>query len=137
MNMKNIVILFASLTLGAAHAADTAPCNGFKINLKNHTAHQLFIDQVSLSNGTIHSCDPKAIEANESALYTVNGAVEDTVMHGQIIAHMTEAPQKLIRINFDLTNKNITCELNNTAQQGNLSTDFNRVIGGLNLPIKD
>lgn len=137
MKITNIALLITSLSLGAAHAGGTAPCNGFKINLKNHTKHQLVVDQVSLSNGTIHSVDPQPIEVNESALYTVNGTIEDTVMQGQILAHLNDAPLKSVRINFDLTNKNVTCEVSNTTQQGNLSTKFDRVLGGLNLPVKD
>jgi hypothetical protein len=136
MKLTNIVLLLSTLSFGVSQAG-TAPCNGFKINLKNQTKQQLVVDSVLLNNGTISSQDPQPIDVNGSALYTVNGAGESTVMQGQFLVHLVQQPEKSLKINFDLTNKDLICEVGNTIQMGTLNTQFNRVLGGLDLPIND
>lgn len=135
MKLTNIV-LFSALGFGVCHAAGTTPCNGFKIDLKNHTNQQIVIDKVLLRNGTMTSVDPQLIEVNKTSTYTVGSTIENAVMEGEFLVH-TLGQQKELRINFNLTNANLVCELSNTMQQGSLHTSFDRVPGGVILPIKE
>lgn len=137
MKLTKLVLLLSTLTFGVSNAAGTAPCNGFKINLKNHTQQKLVVDSVLLSNGTMNTLDSQLINVNDAALYTVNGTLENNTMTGEFLAHTAEEPLRDLRINFNLTNQNVLCEVGNTSQKGSLHTSFDRVLGGLTLVVKD
>lgn len=136
MNLPKIVLLVSSIAFGVSNAA-TAPCNGFKINLENKAHEQLIVDGVSLTNGTINSVDPQLIEVNKKATYTINSTIEGNVMAGEFFVHSLTEPSKQVRIHFNLTNKDMVCEVNNKSQAGTLKTGFHRVLGGLNLPVSE
>lgn len=137
MKLTKIVLLVSTLGLGVSHAAGTAPCNGFKINLSNYTHQKIVVDNVLFTKGTLTSLSSQPIDLNDTALYTVNGTVENDVMQGQFLVHTIDQPFKELRINFNLTNKDVYCEVSNTAQEGSMHTSFDRVLGGLSLPVKE
>ena len=136
MNLLKNLILMSTLSVGISHAG-TVPCNGFKIDFRNATHQNLVIDGVSLIGGSLSTTDPTIMEVNKHSLYTVNQSVEGGVMMGEFLFHTTTEPHKELKLNFNLTNKNMVCEVSDVSKQGNLVTNPHRVLGGLTVPIKD
>lgn len=79
MKLSKLLILLSTLSVSVCNAG-TVPCNGFKFNFKNHSPHELVIDNVYLHGGTISTADSSPMDVNKNVLYTVNSTNEGGVM---------------------------------------------------------
>jgi hypothetical protein len=136
MHLIKKIVLLSALGFGISHAG-TVPCNGFKIEFKNTSHQNIVIDEVYFAGGHATTLDPLHMEVNKQVLFTVNQTMEGQPIWGEFLFHTTTEPYKELKLNFNLTNKNMICEVSDTFKQGALNIDIHRVLGGLYLPIKD
>jgi hypothetical protein len=134
IKMKSI-FLVSCLALGVSHAG-TVPCNGFKIEFKNRSNQSIIVDNVNFTGGNASTTGGNAIEHNKNLSYTVNQSVEGGAMVGEFSFHTLTEPNKDIKLNFSLTNKNMVCEVDNFSQQGSLTATKTRLPGGVIFRIK-
>lgn len=136
MNIIKNIILMPALSIGISHAG-TVPCNGFKINFVNKSRQNLVIDNVNFVGGTLMTKDSNVMGTDKEVLYTITNSIEGGNMLGVFTMHTTNEPTKELKLQFNLTNKNMICEVSNFSQSGTLNTQLARVLGGISLPIRN
>ena len=136
MNLFKKIVLVSALSTGISNA-DTAPCNGFKIDFKNSSHQNLILDKVHFVGALINTTDPGTVEVNKNLIFTVNQSTEGGAMRGEFLFHSATEPLKELKLAFSLTNKKMICEINNFSQQGTLVTKPHRLLGGVFFSVKD
>lgn len=136
MHLLNKIVLASILSVGLSHAG-TVPCNGFKIEFKNGSQQDLVVDAVNFEGANVSSFDPMTLEVNKHLLFTVNDAQESHDIRGEFLFHSVAYPYKKLKLDINLTNKDLICEVGDSAKQGDLNIDFHRLLGGLYLSIKE
>jgi hypothetical protein len=135
MKIIRKIALISVLSIGMAHA-ETVPCNGFKLEFKNTSNQDLVVDAVNLVGANVITQDSDILEVNNRLLFTVSQRRNGQTIWAEFLFHTKSEPYKELKLNFNLNNKNVACEIDNTSKQGTLDVSIHRVLGGIYLPIK-
>jgi hypothetical protein len=137
MNMIKAAFLVSTLAVGAAQAATTVPCEGFKIELQNKSQNNLVIDQAHFFGGNGKTLDGLVMAPENKVVYTINDVQQGKTMRTELMLHSAQDPSKALKVSFTLKNQNMVCEMANLVTLGSLALEDQRVAGGVLLNVKD
>lgn len=133
MQKLRLACLALLLTTGLAQAA--TPCNGFEIKITNNTSDDLLINKIDLQGADIEPGGIEKLDAGSTQAFTVNNSQDGKKMQGNFEFHSISLPSKEVNIKFDLDNKEIFCEHNDTGSNGDYPVDTTRLVGNVTYTI--